>query len=157
MRIRLLFIGKTTPSFMAEGVDLYLNRLKHYCNIEIEVVPDVKRLPGLNPQKLAEMEAKLFLKRIKPNDYVVILDENGMLQDSVKMSNALEKWMGTGTVNPVLVVGGAFGFDDSMRERANAVWSLSPMTFSHQLARLVLVEQLYRSFTIIKGEPYHHK
>lgn len=157
MKIRMLFIGKTTPSYLVEGVELYLDRLKHYCSLDVEVIPDVKRSPGLSSSKLCELESTLFLKRIKPNDYVVLLDENGLLQDSIKMATTLEKWIGSGGVSPVFVIGGAYGFADVMRERANALWSLSPLTFSHQLARLVFVEQLYRSFTIIRGEPYHHK
>lgn len=157
MKIKLLFIGKTTPAFMTTGVDVYLERLKHYCSLDVEVIADVKRSPGLSPAKLCEMESALFLKRLKPNDHVVLLDENGLLQDSIKMANSLERWIGSGSVSPVFIVGGAYGFADVIRERANALWSLSPLTFSHQLARLVFVEQLYRSFTIIKGEPYHHK
>ncbi|MGR6086985.1 MAG: 23S rRNA (pseudouridine(1915)-N(3))-methyltransferase RlmH [Arcticibacter sp.] len=157
MRIKVLVIGKTVPSFMAEGVEEYWGRIRHYCNFEYEVLPDVKRSPAVTADKLCEMESDAFLKRLKPTDFVVLLDERGGLQDSIKMAQSVGQWMNSGTVNPIFIIGGAYGFGEGLRKRANALWSLSPLTFSHQLARLVFAEQLYRAFTIIRGEPYHHK
>ncbi|MFN9595243.1 MAG: 23S rRNA (pseudouridine(1915)-N(3))-methyltransferase RlmH [Bacteroidota bacterium] len=157
MRIRVLVIGKTVPSFMSDGVEEYWGRIRHYCNFECEVLTDVKRSPAVTADKLCEMESDAFLKRLKPTDFVVLLDERGVLQDSVKLAQSLGQWMNSGALNPVFIIGGAYGFGDGLRGRANALWSLSPLTFSHQLARLVFAEQLYRAFTIIRGEPYHHK
>ncbi|MFM7901935.1 MAG: 23S rRNA (pseudouridine(1915)-N(3))-methyltransferase RlmH [Bacteroidota bacterium] len=157
MRIKVLVIGKTVPSFMADGVEEYCGRIRHYCNFEYEVLPDVKRSPSVTADKLCEMECESFLKRLKPTDFVVLMDERGVLQDSMKMAQSIGQWMNSGAVNPVFIIGGAFGFGEGLRKRANALWSLSPLTFSHQLARLVFAEQLYRAFTIIRGEPYHHK
>lgn len=157
MRVKVLVIGKTVPSFMAEGVEEYWGRIRHYCNFEFEVLPDVKRSPSLTADKLCELESDAFLKRLKPTDFVVLLDERGVIQDSVKMAQSIGQWMGSSTVSPVFIIGGAYGFGDGLRKRANVLWSLSPLTFSHQLARLVFAEQLYRAFTIIRGEPYHHK
>lgn len=157
MKVKLLVIGKTVPSFMADGVDEYKSRIGRYCSFEYEVLPDVKRPSVMSPQKLADLEAEVFLKRIKSNDFVVLLDENGTLHNSEEMAGQIRQWMNSGTISPTFIIGGAYGFGKAIRERSNALWSLSPMTFSHQLARLVFAEQLYRSFTIIKGEPYHHK
>ena len=142
---------------MAEGVTEYTTRIGRYCNFEYEVLPDVKRPAVLSPQKLSDLEAEVFLKRIKSNDYVILLDEHGILQGSEEMAHQIMQWMNSGAVNPTFIIGGSYGFGKSIRERSNAVWSMSPMTFSHQLARLVFTEQLYRCFTIVKGEPYHHK
>jgi 23S rRNA (pseudouridine1915-N3)-methyltransferase len=152
-----MVIGKTVPSFMAEGVSEYMNRIGRYCSFEYEVLADAKRPSVLSPERLSELEAEVFLKRIKANDFVILLDEKGLLQSSEEMALQMKQWMNSGIVNPTFIIGGAYGFGKSLRERSNTTWSMSPMTFSHQLARLVFGEQLYRAFTIIKGEPYHHK
>ncbi|MFN5323581.1 MAG: 23S rRNA (pseudouridine(1915)-N(3))-methyltransferase RlmH [Bacteroidota bacterium] len=157
MKIRLLVIGKTTPEYLFKGVEDYVARIKHYIGFDLETLPDVKRSQGMSPERLCELEADSFLKRIKSNEFVVLLDERGSACDSIKMAQTVEKWMNTGVVNPVFVIGGAYGFGSELRKRSNAVWSLSALTFSHQMVRLIFIEQLYRSFTIIKGEPYHHK
>lgn len=142
---------------MLEGVEEYVSRIARYCNFEFAVLQDVKRSPGMSPEKLSELEAAVFLKKIRKNDFVVLLDEHGVPQGSEAMANQINQWMNNGITNPTFIIGGAYGFGNPIRERANVTWSLSPMTFSHQLARLVFSEQLYRAFTIIKGEPYHHK
>jgi len=152
MNIRLLLIGKTTTPFVKEGVDIYTKRLKHYCKFEIVEVPDAK---VKDPSKQKEMEAQAILKSLKTDDFVVLLDEKGA-QLSSRDADFFQKKMNAGTRCVVMVIGGAFGFSEEVYARADYQLSFSRMTFSHEMIRLFLLEQVYRSFTIIKGESYHH-
>ena len=157
MKIKLLVIGKTSESYLSEGIALYLKRLSHYIDFSFEVLPDIKRAPSMLSDQLKEAESAAFMKKIGERDFVILLDENGKTYTSEGFASQIEKWMVTGDKNPVFIIGGAFGFGKALTERAALKISLSEMTFSHQMVRLIFVEQLYRAFTIIRNEPYHHK
>ncbi len=157
MKFKLIAIGKTSSAYLEEGISVYLKRLIHYTAFTIEIVADVKSAGTLDQTRLKELEAVNILKKINDRDLVVLLDENGKHLTSEGFANQISKWMLSGDRNVVFVIGGAFGFGDELKKRANYSMSLSSMTFSHQMARLIFTEQLYRAFTIIKGEQYHHK
>jgi len=157
MKITLLCIGKTDDRFIQEGIDKYLSRLKHYITFNIVVIPDVKNVKNMSQAQQMEKESELFFKQIGNQDFLVLLDEKGKEFRSVEFSDFLEKKMVTGVSHMVFLIGGPYGFSDKVRERANFLVSLSKMTFSHQMVRLFFAEQVYRAFTIMKGEPYHHE
>ena len=157
MKITLLCIGKTDEKFIQEGIDKYTKRLKHYINVNIVVVPDVKNVKNMSEAQQKEKEAELFLKHISNTDHVVLLDERGKEYTSIEFSKFLEQKMITSVQHLIFMIGGPYGFDDKLRERANGKVSLSKMTFSHQMVRMFFAEQIYRAFTIMKGEPYHHE
>lgn len=156
MKISLIYIGKTNQNFVKEGCTLFFKRIKRYTNFNEFQINDVKNAGKLNPSQLKVKESELFLNKIESTDYVVLLDEKGKSFTSVKFADWLEKNMVQGVTNLVFVIGGAFGFSDEMYQRANMKLQLSSMTFSHQIIRVIFAEQLYRAFTIIKGEPYHN-
>lgn len=157
MKISFCYVGKTNQTFVTEGMNMYFKRLKHYVKLEEWMIPDVKKQGSLSPSQLKSAEAKAILDKISNTDFVVLLDENGKDFTSEKLADWLAKQMVQGARNVVFVVGGAYGFDDSVRQRANLLLRLSSMTFSHQIIRVIFAEQLYRAFTIIKGEPYHNQ
>lgn len=157
MKIKLLAIGKTAQSELNRLINLYQNRLKHYISFEIEIIPDIKNAKNLSQSQLKEKEAQLILSKIQSGDVVVLLDEKGKQFTSVEFSTYLQKKMNAATKQLVFVIGGAFGFSDEIYTVATEKISLSKMTFSHQMIRLFITEQLYRSFTILKNEPYHHE
>ena len=156
MKITLLAIGKTDDKYLEEGIVKFLNRLKHYISFEIKIIPDLKNTKNLSTSQQKLQEGELILKNLKSTDCLVLLDENGKEFSSVQYSEFLEKQMLASVQQLVFVIGGPYGFSDEVHQRANSKISLSKMTFSHQMVRLIFVEQLYRAFTIIKGEPYHH-
>lgn len=153
MNIRLILVGKTTTPFVKEGFDVYVKRLKHYCKFEVLELPDGKLK---DPEKQKEVEAQTILKSIKPDDFLVILDEKGINPTSREFAQFLQKKMNAGTKQLVLLVGGAFGFTKEVYDRADFQLSFSKMTFSHEMIRLFIAEQVYRAFTILKGESYHN-
>ncbi len=157
MTIKLIYIGKTFQSFIAEGCEEFEKRLKKYAKVEVHILPDVKQAGSLEPAQLKKQEAQLVLKYIKSEDLVVILDERGTQFTSVDFSKNLQEKMNRGTKTVCFVVGGAFGFDEQLYQRANEKLSFSKMTFSHQMIRLFLAEQIYRAFTILRNEPYHNE
>ncbi|MBQ0114245.1 MAG: 23S rRNA (pseudouridine(1915)-N(3))-methyltransferase RlmH [Bacteroidales bacterium] len=157
MNIKLLVVGKTVKGFIDEGVNEYVKRLKHYVNFSIEIIPDVKNASSLSPNQLKEQEAALILKHLTPEDKVVILDEHGKEYRSMEFADYIQKQMSASVKNLVFIVGGAFGFSDSIKEKFPNKISISKMTFSHQMIRLLFVEQIYRAYTIIKHEPYHNE
>lgn len=157
MRITLLAIGKTDDNYVLEGVEKYLKRLKHYIKIEIQIIPDLKKTKNLSEDEQKAKEAELFLKNIQSQDDVVVLDERGTELSSLQFADFLNKKMIASVQHLVFLIGGPYGFDKTVYSRANYKISLSKMTFSHQMIRLFFVEQIYRSFTILKGEPYHHE
>lgn len=157
MKITLVCIGKTDDKFIQEGIDKYLGRLKHYITFNIVVIPDVKNVKNMSKLQQMEKESELFFKQISNQDFVVLLDERGKEFSSVEFSNYLSQRMVSGTSHMIFLIGGPYGFAEKVRERANFLVSLSKMTFSHQMVRLFFVEQVYRAFTIMKGEPYHHE
>ena len=157
VKVKLSVIGKTKSEFLIEGENEYVKRLKHYCKFSELIIPDVKNTGKLSKKKLKEKEGNLILESIKNNDYVILLDDKGLALTSVNFAEFLNKKMVSSTNELVFVVGGAFGFIESVNKRANTKLSLSKMTFSHQMVRLIFKEQLYRAFTILKGEKYHHE
>ncbi len=156
MQIKILVIGKTTESYLTQGINEYLGRLKHYIKLEYIEIPSLKNAASLSVEQVKEKEAELILKQLKESDHLVLLDEKGKELSSVDWSKWIGAKMSSGTKSLVFVVGGAFGFSQKVYDRSNFKLSLSAMTFSHQMVRLFFVEQLYRGFTILKGEKYHH-
>ena len=157
MKITLLIVGKTEEAYLKEGIDKYLKRLKHYTKIEITEIAELKNTKALTQEQQKTKEAELILKKITPLDHVILLDEKGMELSSTQFAAWIDKKAIGSVANLVFIVGGPYGFDQSVYQRANDKLSLSRMTFSHQMVRLFFAEQLYRAFTIIKGEPYHHE
>ena len=157
MKIRLIVIGKTNASYLKTGESDYEDRLKHYCKFEELLIPQIKNGGKLTHNDLKIKEGKLILKSITPNDQVILLDEKGKSFSSIDFSNLLNQKLLDSTKRLVFVVGGAFGFSEEVYRRADLKLSLSKMTFSHQMIRLIFKEQLYRVFTILKGEKYHHR
>jgi len=156
MKITLLAIGKTDDKYLEEGITKFLNRLKHYISFELKIIPDLKNTKSLSVSQQKQLEGDLILKQLKSTDFLVLLDENGKEFSSVLFSEFIEKQMIASVQQLVFVIGGPYGFSEEVYQRANTKISLSKMTFSHQMVRLIFVEQLYRAFSIIKGEPYHH-
>ena len=156
MKILLLTIGKTDDDYLITGIKKYVGRIGHYASFEMKEIPDIRNRKTLNEDQQKKAESFLLLQQLQPGDHVVLLDENGKQFTSVGFSESLEKQMATGVKRIVFIIGGPYGFAQEVYDRANAMMSLSPMTFSHQMVRLIFVEQLYRAFTILKGEPYHH-
>jgi len=157
MKITLLVVGKTEDKYLLEGMDKYLNRLKHYIGFNLVVIPELKNTKSLTEAQQKTKEAELILKQFNNSDIVVLLDEKGKKHTSVSFANYLNKQMIGSVQHLVFVIGGPYGFDESIYKRANSSLSLSDMTFSHQMVRLFFIEQLYRAFSILKGEPYHHE
>ncbi|MBP5499006.1 MAG: 23S rRNA (pseudouridine(1915)-N(3))-methyltransferase RlmH [Muribaculaceae bacterium] len=156
MKIMLLTVGKTTARYLNTGIDEYVSRLKHYVQFEISCLGDPKNLRNLTESQQKAAEGKLILSALEASDHVVLLDERGMEFTSIEFSQYLQKRMLSGVRRVVFVVGGPYGFSPEVYARANDKISLSKMTFSHEMIRLVFVEQLYRAFTILNHEPYHH-
>ncbi len=156
MKITFLLSGKTDRSYLLEGVHLYEKRLSHYASFRIEVIPEVKKYKSLSHEELKRKEGALILKKLGKEHFVVLLDENGKEYSSVEFAGFIERHMAITGKDLIFVVGGPFGFSREVYKRSDMKLSLSQMTFSHQLVRLVFLEQLYRAFTIIRGEPYHH-
>lgn len=157
MKITLLTVGKTDRGYLKEGIDMYCGRIGHYAAFRMIEIPDVKGASSLSRAQIKEKEADNVFKYIKPADEVVLLDEHGKEYDSLGWASKLEERFLHDTRDMVFVIGGPYGFSSRLYDRADSMISLSRMTFSHQLVRLVFLEQLYRAFTIMKGEPYHHE
>lgn len=148
-------MGKTSASYLREGMTVYQDRLKHYARAEYKELPDVPA-KGITPEVLKEREGELLMKQLKADDVVLLLDENGEQFTSRGFAEMLQRRMNSGVKQLVLIIGGAFGFSDAMYARANGKISFSRMTYSHEMIRLLLMEQLYRAHTILRGEGYHH-
>lgn len=157
MKITFLVLGKTEDSFLKEGIEKYVKRLKHYVKFDLVEIPELKNTKSLTEEQQKSKEAELILKNLASTDYVVLLDEKGLEYTSVQFSGYISKKMLSSVQNLVFIVGGPYGFDNNLQTKANDKLSLSKMTFSHQMVRLFFVEQLYRAFSILKGEPYHHE
>lgn len=156
MKIKLICIGKTDESYLKEGIEKYLKRLRFYSSIELILIPDVKNSKNLSQDLQRQKEGQNILKHIKNQDQLILLDENGKMFDSLGFSHFIQRKIDQGTSCLVFVIGGPYGFHQDVIQRAQEKLSLSKLTFSHQMVRLFFVEQLYRAFTIMKGEPYHH-
>jgi len=157
MKIKLLTIGKTDNKHLIQLIEEYQNRLKHYIKFELEVIPDIKNVKNLSEVQQKEKEGALILSKLQNTDDLVLLDDKGKQFTSIEFSQYLQKKMNSGIKQLVLVIGGPYGFSDTVYKKAIAKISLSKMTFSHQMIRLFTVEQIYRAFTILKNEPYHHE
>ena len=155
--IKLLAIGKTDSTHLQELISEYEQRLKHYIKFELEIIPDIKNVKNLSEVQQKEKEGEAILKRLQPTDVLVLLDEHGKQHTSIEFSNYLQKKMNAGIKRMVIVIGGPYGFSEEIYQKAQGELSLSKMTFSHQMVRLFIVEQIYRAFTILKNEPYHHQ
>ena len=157
MKIKLLVVGKTDHKSLQGLISEYQERLKHYVRFELEVIPALKGTKNMSVLEQQEKEGELILSRIGGSDVVVLLDEKGKQQSSVDFAAYLQKLMNAGSRQVVFVIGGPFGFSDAVYSQSTMKMSLSKMTFSHQMVRLFFVEQLYRGFTILRNEPYHHQ
>ncbi len=156
MKITLLVIGKTDSAYLTEGINEYVKRLNHYINFEIEVISDLKKNKNLSIELQKQQEGELILSKNQPGKELHLFDEKGKMFTSREFAGFLEKKMASGLKELVLVIGGPYGFSPKVYETAKSKISLSKLTFSHQMVRLMCVEQIYRAFTILKGEPYHH-
>ncbi len=157
MNIKLLAVGKTDNKQLSDLIDKYIKRLGFYIKFDFEIIQDLKNAKNLSETQQKEKEGLLILEKITSSDIVILLDENGKQYDSVGFSEVLQKHMNSGIKQLVFVIGGPYGFSQKIYSRATNKISLSKMTFSHQMIRLFFVEQLYRGFTILKNEPYHHR
>lgn len=157
MKIILIVVAKTLSSYLQEGENEYINRLKHYSDFEYLVIPALKNAKSFNEQQQKVEEGKSILNKIISSDFCILLDENGSILSSEKFAQFLENKALSGAKRLVFVVGGPYGFSEDVYQRSDYKLSLSKMTFSHQMVRLIFLEQLYRANTILKNEPYHHK
>lgn len=157
MKIKLLAVGKTDNAALTALIQNYEARLRHYVSFSIDVIPDLKNTKNLSELVQKEKEGALILSKISNTDRLFLLDDKGTTMDSVAFSQFLQKQMNSGLKQLVFVVGGPYGFSDKVYEKAQGKISLSKMTFSHQMVRLVAIEQIYRAFTILRNEPYHHQ
>jgi 23S rRNA (pseudouridine1915-N3)-methyltransferase len=157
MKIRFIYIGKTSKKFLIEGEDEYFSRLKHYCTVERVELSDIKNQKNLSFEEIKKAEGEKFLNAMHKDDLVFLLDDKGKQYTSSGLADFISKHQIYSSGTLVFLVGGAFGFSPAMYERAIGKISLSSLTFSHQMVRMIFLEQLYRAFTIIKGEKYHHE
>ncbi len=157
MKITLTVIGKTEVGFVRQGIEEYMKRLQHYVQFNIQYVGDVNGTRNMSEAQQKTAEGKALLATLEASDYVVLLDEHGSERTSVDFSQWLQRRMAGGGKRLVFVVGGPYGFSPEVHQRSNEKISLSKMTFPHELVRLIFVEQLYRAFTILRHEPYHHE
>ena len=157
MNIRLLTIGKTDNKSLQTLIDDYTKRLSFYVKFDLEIIPDIKNVKNLSEAQQKEKEGELILSKITPTDHLILLDENGKTFSSIGFSDFLQKKMNAGTKTLVFVIGGPYGFSETVYQKAQGKVSLSEMTFSHQMVRLFVIEQIYRGFTILRNEPYHHQ
>lgn len=157
MTIKLIAIGKTDSKQLQALIDDYRKRLGFYIKFDLEIIPDIKNAKNLSEAQQKQKEGDLILAKISSTDALILLDENGKQMDSVGFSNYLQKHMNSGIKQVVFVIGGPYGFSEEVYSKAQGKIALSKMTFSHQMVRLFIIEQLYRGFTILRNEPYHHR
>ena len=157
MKITLLTVGKTDKDWVRQGLDIYVSRLKHYIPFGIVEIPELKNVSALSKEQIKNKEGELILKNIRQADDVILLDERGKEYTSVELAKIIQDKISYAGKDIVFVIGGAYGFSDAVYQRSNSKLSLSKMTFSHQMVRAIFAEQIYRAFTIMRGEPYHHE
>lgn len=157
MKITLLTVGKTDKDWVKQGMDIYISRLKHYIPFSVVEIPELKNVSSLTKDQIKTREGELILKNIRPGDDLILLDERGKEHSSMEFARIIQDKMAYTGKDMVYVIGGAYGFSEAVYKRADSKVSLSRMTFSHQMVRAIFIEQLYRAFTIMKGEPYHHE
>lgn len=157
MKIELAVIGKTSIGYLKQGIDEYIKRLKHYVPFEIKYIDDIKNTKNISEDQQKRTEGAKILSLLDKSDFVVLLDEHGKEYTSMQYSSYIQKRMLSGTKKVVFVIGGPYGFSQEVYDRANDKISFSKMTFNHEMIRLIFTEQLYRAYTIINHEPYHHE
>ncbi len=157
MKITLITVGKTDRDWVKQGLDIYVSRLKHYIPFSINEIPELKNVSALSKEQIKSREGELILKLVKPTDDLILLDERGKEYTSMELAKVIQDKISYSNKDIVYVIGGAYGFSEEVYRRANSKMSLSKMTFSHQMVRAIFAEQIYRAFTIIRGEPYHHE
>lgn len=157
MRVTLLLVGKTVNKHFVELIDDYASRVKHYISFDIITIPELKNTKNLSAEQQKQQEGELILKQLQSGDHIVLLDEHGKELRSIEFSKYMEQKMQTVSRRLVFIIGGPYGFSPDVYAKANEQLSLSKMTFSHQMIRLIFVEQFYRAMTIMRGEPYHHE
>ena len=157
MKLKLIFVGKTEDDYLIKGCAIYENRLKNYLPTEVIVIPALKNAKNLSFDQQKQKEGELIFKQLENADFVVLMDEKGKEFRSLEFANFFQQKMNSGIKNLVLIVGGPYGFSKDIYARANQKVALSKMTFSHQMIRLLLLEQCYRAFSILRNEPYHHE
>ncbi|MFK7049038.1 23S rRNA (pseudouridine(1915)-N(3))-methyltransferase RlmH [Flavobacterium davisii] len=157
MNIKLITIGKTDNKNLQILIDDYIKRLSFYIKFDLEIIPDIKNVKNLSESQQKEKEGELILAKLTSSDHLILLDENGKSFSSIGFSEELQKKMNSGIKTLVFVIGGPYGFSDTLYKKANGKLALSAMTFSHQMVRLFFIEQIYRGFTILRNEPYHHQ
>lgn len=157
MNIKLLAIGKTDNKNLQALIDEYTKRLSFYIKFDLDIIPDIKNVKNLSESQQKQKEGELILAKLSATDHLILLDENGKSFSSVGFADELQKKMNAGIKTLVFVIGGPYGFSEEVYQKANGKISLSAMTFSHQMVRLFVTEQIYRGFTILRNEPYHHQ
>jgi 23S rRNA (pseudouridine1915-N3)-methyltransferase len=157
MKITLLVIGKTDAKYFVEAIAEYQKRLEYYIPFEMQIIPDIKNTKSMTVDQQKEKEGELILKNLQAGDHLVLLDERGNEYSSLKFASYIEKKMQVVPKRLVFVIGGPYGFSRAVYSKANEMITLSRMTFSHQMVRLIFIEQLYRAMTILNNEPYHHE
>ncbi|MBQ5879514.1 MAG: 23S rRNA (pseudouridine(1915)-N(3))-methyltransferase RlmH [Alistipes sp.] len=157
MQIELIVVGKTDSKEVGALVEMYLKRINHYCRMAITTLPDIRNTKSLSTAQQSRSEGERILALVQESDFVVLLDERGAEHRSVEFAEWMGKRMSSGLKRLVFVIGGPYGFSEEVYRRANQQISLSRMTFSHQIVRAIFMEQIYRAFTILNNEPYHHE
>lgn len=157
MKITLLTVGKTDKDWVKNGMDIYVSRLRHYIPFVMTEIPELKNVSSLSKEQIKAREGEIILKNVRPTDDLILMDERGKEYSSTEFAKILQDKISYIGKDIVFVIGGAYGFSEDVYRRANSKISLSRMTFSHQMVRAIFAEQLYRAFTIMKGEPYHHE
>lgn len=157
MNIKLIAVGKTDNPALQQLISTYEKRLSYYINFELQLLPDIKNSKSLSEEQKKIKEGELILSYVDPSHHLILLDERGKEYTSIAFADELQKKMNTGIKQLTFVIGGPYGFSQAVYQRANSKLSLSKLTFSHQMIRLFFVEQLYRAFTILRNEPYHHQ
>ena len=156
MKIQLWSIGKSHESYVKEGIELFTKRLNNYFSADWKIIPSPKNAAGLEPEELKTKEEEIILAQLKKDDYLILLDERGKLLNNMALANFIQQRANDSTKTCIFLIGGAYGVSKGVLQRANFTWSLSSLVFPHQLARLILAEQLYRCCSILKNEKYHH-
>lgn len=156
MKITILAIGKKHDPKLISAIEDYSKRLTHYTNLEWKLV-EAKISPSMNSNEVRKAETEILLSQIRPQDKIILLDETGTQLSSIQNAQAIEKHLNKATPHLIFVIGGSYGVTDELKQKADFIWSLSKLVLPHQLVRLILTEQLYRAFTILAGEKYHHK
>lgn len=157
MKIELWLVGKTSFAYLKEGMEIYQKRLKHYIPFDVNIIPDIKKAKNLSSNQLKQKEGEAILSKLKKEDFLILLDERGKHLTSIEFARFMEQKLQLSHKRIVFLVGGAYGFSEELYNRSNSKLSLSKMTFSHQMIRLFVLEQLYRAMTIMRGEPYHNE